>query len=164
MRGACQVENNPNLVRAYITYLSIHTHDDDISELICLVNEISQLVVERNTIMAAILPHSDNNTVQARQTLNAFMSIYCNYLNKARSRREFPWLENQDLISVEWSTGEVCTMHILVVHAMIILLTYDQTDYDELFKVLLETWFPENNEPPKVFLVNTGEEASLIPD
>lgn len=82
LRTACQVENSPELVQAYISYLSTYTIDDDLIDLTSLVNEISQLVVERNTIVAAILPLPDNNTAQGRQTLRAFMSIYCNYLNK----------------------------------------------------------------------------------
>ncbi|XP_017798364.1 PREDICTED: integrator complex subunit 1 [Habropoda laboriosa] len=165
LRGACQVENNPDLVHAYISYLAAHTTDDDLPDLTDLANEISQLVVERSTIIAAILPQSEIDNSQAKQTLHAFMVIFCNYLEKARSPRaeEYTWSESQDQILVQWSTGEECTMHILVVHAMIILLTYDCED-DVLFDVLLETWFPLNTEPPKAFLVDTSEEALLIPD
>ena len=134
-------------------------------DLTDLANEISQLVVERSTIIAAILPQPEIDSPQAKQTLHAFMVIFCNYLEKARSPRaeEYTWSESQDQILVQWSTGEECTMHILVVHAMIILLTYDSDD-DVLFDVLLETWFPLNTEPPKAFLVDTSEEALLIPD
>jgi integrator complex subunit 1 len=85
LRGACQVENNPDLVQAYISYLAAHTLDDDLPDLINLVNEISQLVVERNTIVAAILPQLDSDSAQGRQTLYAFLSIYCNYLNKVKT-------------------------------------------------------------------------------
>lgn len=55
-------------------------------------------------------------------------------------------------------------MHILVVHAMIILLTYGPGQDPELFSDLMETWVPTNKEPPKAFLVDTSEEALLIPD
>lgn len=34
----------------------------------------------------------------------------------------------------------------------------------ELFEFLLETWFPINSEPPKAYLIDTTEEALLIPD
>lgn len=85
LRTACQVENNPELVHAYIAYLAVHTIDDDLNELTNLVNEISQLVVERNTIIGAILPQPDIDSPQARQTLYAFLSIYCNYLNKVKN-------------------------------------------------------------------------------
>ncbi|XP_044017877.1 integrator complex subunit 1 isoform X2 [Aphidius gifuensis] len=168
LRNACQVENNPELVRSYISYLSVHTKNDDLSELTDLVNEISQLVVERSTITAALLPEPENDCLQTRTTLQYLKQIFCNYLIKARLPRGegYTWSESQDQILVQWETGEECTMHILVVHAMIILLTYDVTDDDDngLSNDLLEIWFPENNEPPKAFLVDTSEEALLIPD
>lgn len=153
-------------MRGYIAFLAEHTQHDDLPELTDLANEISQLVVERSTITAAILPEPDNDCPQARQTLNAFKRIFCNYLEKARAPRGegYTWSESQDQILVQWSTGEECTMHILVVHAMIILLTYDVSDDEGLFMKLLSTWFPENAEPPKAFLVDTSEEALLIPD
>ncbi|KAF7414832.1 hypothetical protein HZH68_003321 [Vespula germanica] len=166
LRGACQVENNPDLVHAYISYLAAHTTEDDLPDLTDLANEISQLVVERSTIIAAILPQPEGDNHQTKQTLHAFMAIFCNYLEKARAPRGegYTWSESQDQILVQWSSGEECTMHILVVHAMIILLTYDSSDDDELFANLLETWFPLNADPPKAFLVDTSEEALLIPD
>lgn len=166
LRGACQVENNPELVRAYIAYLAEHTVDDDLAELTDLATEISQLVVERSTIIGAILPEPDNDSPQAKQTLQAFKSIFCNYLEKVRSPpgEGYMWSESQDQILVQWSTGEECTMHILVVHAMIILLTYDVIDDNDLSNDLLEIWFPENAEPPKAFLADTTEEALLIPE
>lgn len=165
LRGACQVENSPELVQAYISYLATHTVDDDLPDLTDLANEISQLVVERSTIIAAILPQSEIDNQVSRQTLHAFMAIFCNYLQKARLPRGegYQWSESQDQILVQWSNGEECTMHILVVHAMIILLTYDISEDDSLFNNLLETWFPLT-EPPKAFLVDTSEEALLIPD
>lgn len=152
-------------MQAYISYLATHTVDDDQPEFTDLANEISQLVVERSTIIAAILPQPENDNPQARQTLHAFMAIFCNYLQKARLPRGegYQWSESQDQILVQWSNGEECTMHILVVHAMIILLTYDTSEDDPLFNNLLETWFPLT-EPPKAFLVDTSEEALLIPD
>lgn len=145
--------------------MAAHTVDDDLPDLTDLANEISQLVVERSTIIAAILPQPESDNQQAKQTLHAFMAIFCNYLEKARSPRGegYQWSESQDQILVQWSNGEECTMHILVVHAMIILLTYDTSEDDQLFNNLLETWFPLTD-PPKAFLVDTSEEALLIPD
>ncbi|XP_069110370.1 integrator complex subunit 1-like [Argopecten irradians] len=56
-------------------------------------------------------------------------------------------------------------MHVLVVHAMIILLTYGppkggETEYQDL----LDTWFPAEGQPPSAFLMDTSEEALLLPD
>lgn len=152
-------------MHTYIAYLAAHTADDDLHDLTDLANEISQLVVERSTIIVAILPQPESDNPQAKQTLHNFMAIFCNYLAKARLPRgeSYPWSESQDQILVQWSSGVECTMHILVVHAMIILLTYDTSEDDELFNTLLETWFPLT-EQPKAFLVDTSEEALLIPD
>jgi integrator complex subunit 1 len=94
------------------------------------------------------------------------MMIFFSYLQKAREPRKeaYTWSESQDQILVTWSSGEESTMHILVVHAMIILLTYGPGKDAELFNGLMETWVPQNKEPPKAFLVDTSEEALLIPD
>ncbi|XP_074109265.1 integrator complex subunit 1 [Cotesia typhae] len=166
LRPACLVENNPELVRAYIAYLAEHTVDDDLPDFADLANDMAQLVVERSTITAAILPEPDSDCPQARQTLQALKTIFCNYLRKARSPSggNITWSESQDQILVQWASKEECTMHILVVHAMIILLTYDILDDNGLSNDLLETWFPEIGDPPKAYLVDTSEEALLIPD
>ena len=44
-----------------------------------------------------------------------------------------------------------------------ILLFKFVTDVN-LFESLLETWFPVGKEPPKAYLVDTSEEALLLPD
>lgn len=56
-----------------------------------------------------------------------------------------------------WPGGQECTLHILVVHAMIILLTYGpQCIHDSIkFDHLLEAWFPtDRKQMPKVKLLN----------
>ena len=35
---------------------------------------------------------------------------------------------------------------------------------EELYKELLETWFPENGRPPSAYLLDKSEEALLLPD
>ncbi|KAL1124337.1 hypothetical protein AAG570_000966 [Ranatra chinensis] len=164
LRSACQVENDPNLVTAYLCFLSHHA-DGDLSEMTDLVLDMAQLIVERSTIMAAILPNTD----QPNPALDAFVSIFYNYITKAREpRREaYAWSESQDQVLVTWPTSEECTVHILVVHAIVILLTYGPTAVSKstYYNHLLDTWFPkEIEQAPKGFLVDTSEEALLIPD
>ena len=43
--------------------------------------------------------------------------------------RDLDWSESQDLINVFWHTRELATLHILVVHIQIILLTFGQLPY-----------------------------------
>lgn len=168
LRGACVVENNPDLIRAYIAYLSIHTRNDELVDLFYLAGEICQVVVERHHLVEAILPPNDTS-FRGKQTIHAFMAIFCNYLQKARNCREqststFGWSDNQDLIFVQWPTGEQCTIHILVIHCLLILLTYYPENDDPLFEETLNMWFPETIEQPKFFMVDTNEEATFIPD
>ncbi|PNF16802.1 hypothetical protein B7P43_G18054 [Cryptotermes secundus] len=166
LRQACQVENDPALVSSYIYFLALHTTHDSLPELADLVLDMAQLIVERSSIIAAILPATDHDIPGALSTQNALMLMFCSYLQKAREpRREaYTWSESQDQILVTWSTGEESTMHILVVHAMIILLNYGPGQDLNLFESLLETWFPLGKETPKAYLVDTSEEALLIPD
>ena len=114
----------------------------------------------------------------------------------------------QDQILLQWTSGKSATMNILVVHAMIILLTYgspsgtrsqwlklwnqsnlnvgtrDLTSKyswiflvffflifsvvlfpgESLFNDLLDAWFPETGGPPSAYLIDTSEEALLLPD
>ena len=59
-------------------------------------------------------------------------------------------------------------MHILVVHAIVILLTYGPPNLDQqksnAFERLLDAWFPTSSEHPQAYLVETSEEALLYPD
>ena len=49
-------------------------------------------------------------------------------------------------------------------HAQIILLTYGSAHSNsELFNTLLLMWFPPGQELPSAYLVDTSEEALLIP-
>ncbi|KAK6637842.1 hypothetical protein RUM44_008264 [Polyplax serrata] len=165
LRQACQVENDPVCISSYITFLALHTAEDDLTSLGHLVQDMAQLIVERSTIMAAIMPTGQMDLDRAN-TLHSLTIIFCAYLQKAREPRKdnYTWSESQDQILVTWNSGEESTLHILVVHAMIILLSYGPASDPGLFALLLETWFPEKGPPPKAYLVDTSEEALLIPD
>ncbi|PSN34190.1 hypothetical protein C0J52_18275 [Blattella germanica] len=76
------------------------------------IKDMAQLIVERSSIVAAILPAPDHEVPGALGTQNALMLMF----------------------------------------------------YVTLFENLLETWFPLGKEPPKAYLVDTSEEALLIPD
>nr|CAD7403102.1 unnamed protein product [Timema poppensis] len=178
LRQAGQVENDPTLVSGYISFLAVHATHDSLNELTDLVLDMAQLIVERSSIVAAICPSVGNDTPSATNTQHALMLMFSyntlvrkwdiGYLKQEQAReprREaYAWSESQDQILVTWCTGEECTMHILVVHAIIILLTFGPGQDPDLFESLLEVWFPLDKEPPKAYLVDTSEEALLIPD
>lgn len=67
---------------------------------------------------------------------------------------------------VQWQTGESASLHVYIIHAVVILLTYGEpkVDLESCFNQLLDIWFPSTGEPPQAFLVDTSEEALLHPD
>ena len=70
---------------------------------------------------------------------------------------------------VQWQSGEAASLHILVIQAMVILLTYGPPSLNKesqciTFNLLLDVWFPINGEHPLAYYVETSEEAQLYPD
>lgn len=163
LRQACQVENDPFAVTAYVKFLATYTPDDGLSELSL---DITQLIIERPTIVNCILLQDAIGAAQSQLFHCSLLDIFTRYLQNARKpSKDVFWYECQDHITLQWASGETATMYILVVHSMIILLTYGPPQNDpETFNALLETWFPKGGDPPQAFLVDTSEEALLLPD
>lgn len=74
LRSACLVESDPGLVITYLTFLANHS-ETDLTELTDLVADMATFIVERPTILNAITPNPN-------QGLDAFLTIFCSYLNK----------------------------------------------------------------------------------
>ncbi|XP_063229314.1 integrator complex subunit 1 isoform X2 [Bacillus rossius redtenbacheri] len=166
LRQACQVENDPAMVSGYISFLALHAIDDPLPELFDLLLDMAQLIVERSSIVAAICPGPGNDFPGAVVIQHSLMLMFYCYLQKAREmpREHISWMDSQDQILVTWCTGEVCSIHILMVHAIILLLCYGPGHDPCLFENLLEIWFPVSKEPPKGYIAATSQEAILIPD
>ncbi|XP_050391471.2 integrator complex subunit 1 [Patella vulgata] len=168
LRNACQIETSPNLISAYIIFLSLYAMDQSLQDLDNLALDTAQLIVERTSIINHILPaEGTKRTPMEEQTLTALVNLYMTYLIKAteQDKEAYNWSNTQDQIILQWESGRSATMHILAVHAMIILLTYGAPDaennrYDEF----LSMWFPEKGSLPTAFLLDTSEEALLLPD
>ncbi|GAB1607705.1 integrator complex subunit 1 [Argonauta hians] len=167
IRKACRVETDPTLVSAYVIFLDRHIKDVTLHNMDNLAFEVAQLIVERTTVMSHVVPAGDNRPELANRTLTAVLSLYTKYMRRAKEpdKDAYDWSNSQDQIILQWENGDSATMLVLVVHAMIILLTYGppkggEEDYEEL----LETWFPEEGSPPNAFLLDTSEEALLLPD
>ncbi|XP_002435477.4 integrator complex subunit 1 [Ixodes scapularis] len=163
LRQACQVENDPFAITAYVKFLATYTPDEGLSELSL---DITQLIIERPTIVNCILLQDTTSTIYSQLFHCSLLDIFTRYLQNARKpSKDVFWYECQDHITLQWPSGETATMHILVVHSMIILLTYGPPQTNpETFNALLETWFPKGGDPPQAFLVDTSEEALLLPD
>ncbi|CAH0389258.1 unnamed protein product [Bemisia tabaci] len=170
---ACQVENDPSLIAIYISFLSVH--GITLETLPALALEMATLIVERNIISAALLPSGP--TSPPTPTLSNLLSIFYIFLNKAQAEEElcFSWDDSTDQsqeIMIKWPTGEECTLHVLIVHAIVILLTYgvppvtNESAYNKLhYNYLLDLWFPANPQHrPTAVMIDTCEDYELIPD
>lgn len=126
LRHSCQVETDSVLVSSYINFLALHTANDTLHEMLDLAIDMSQVIVERSTIIATILPVADVEDKVATKTLHSLMLIFCRYLKKVREcgQDTYAWSDSHDVVLMTWPDGKECIMHILLVHAMIILLTY----------------------------------------
>lgn len=160
LRQAILLETNPTHVSNYISFLCSQNFEDSLPDLLELILDLSSLIVERTSITSYILPGED------MQTLKALVDIFYLYIQRVREGNDetYQWTENQDHIFITWPTGEQCTLLVLVVHASIILLTYGPMENFPNFNALLDLWFPLDSEQPKAYMMETQEEAHLVPD
>ena len=113
-----------------------------------LVLDLSQFLVERSTLVTHVLPITtggasnsgvgNNHNKKAsssgalpRHVLGHLLGIMVDYIRKVRhgvgDSKELASGENggaSDQVEVQWSSGDWARLHIAVVHAVIILLTY----------------------------------------
>ncbi|CAG5115061.1 unnamed protein product, partial [Candidula unifasciata] len=175
LRKACQVETDPAQIKTYVLFLSHHALDTSQQTWNDLILDMAQLLVERTSIVNFILPDlsvkPSEKTEEQCQCLSAFIRLFVTYMRHARKEDKdtFSWSNTQDQILLQWESGQSATVHVLVVHAMIVLLTYgkpkgpnaaDEHMYTELFNM----WIQDNNRMPSGFLLDTSEEALLLPD
>ncbi|KAM8962294.1 integrator complex subunit 1 isoform 2-T2 [Pelodytes ibericus] len=167
LQQAIHMETDLQTISAYLVYLSQHAPIEDQGQHNELALDVARLTVERSTLMTHLFSKvsycSEYNVV-----LSALLSIFSCYVRRMRKSKEgdevYSWSESQDQVFLRWSTGEAATMHILVVHAMVILLTLGPPRGENDFYPLLDIWFPEKKPLPTAFLVDTSEEALLLPD
>uniref|UniRef100_A0A3B3ZVG2 Uncharacterized protein n=1 Tax=Periophthalmus magnuspinnatus TaxID=409849 RepID=A0A3B3ZVG2_9GOBI len=166
LQQAIHMETDPQTISAYLIYLSLHAPIEEQAAHNDLALDVARLIVERSTIMNSLFSrHSCRPESDA--VLNAFLTIFSTYIKRMRKTKEgedlYSWSESQDQVFLRWTTGETATMHILVVHAMVILLTLGPPKDSDFF-ALLDIWFPDKKPLPTAFLVDTSEEALLLPD
>ncbi|XP_059835761.1 integrator complex subunit 1 [Hypanus sabinus] len=167
LQQAIHVETDPQTISAYVVYLSQHAPVEEQAQHNDLALDVARLIVERSTIMTHLFAKHSYRT-ECESVLVALIAIFSRYVKRMRKTKEdeevYSWSESQDQVFLRWTTGETATMHILVVHAMVILLTLGPPQGDSDFYHLLDVWFPDKKPLPTAFLVDTSEEALLLPD
>ncbi|GCC27602.1 integrator complex subunit 1 [Chiloscyllium punctatum] len=167
LQQAIHVETDPQTISAYVIYLSQHAPVEEQAQHNDLALDVARLIVERSTIMTHLFAKHVYRT-ECESVLVALIAIFSRYVKRMRKTKEdeevYSWSESQDQVFLRWTTGETATMHILVVHAMVILLTLGPPQGESDFYHLLDVWFPERKPLPTAFLVDTSEEALLLPD
>lgn len=122
LRAACQIENNPALVMIYIQFIAANTQNDQVPEMLEHVMDMSQLIVERSTVFASIIPvwtaENEVSDGDRLQTLNCLFVMYNNYLIKLRELKPpFEWTEYPDILMVrtilEWLLMIAYSNHLL---------------------------------------------------
>ncbi|XP_044289697.1 integrator complex subunit 1 [Varanus komodoensis] len=168
LQQAIHMETDPQAISAYLVYLSQYAPVEDQGQHNELALDVARLIVERSTIMSHLFSKLSYCS-ESDAVLVALLSIFSCYIKRMRQSKEgeevYSWSESQDQVFLRWISGETATMHILVVHAMVILLTLGPPQAgDGDFYTLLDIWFPEKKPLPTAFLVDTSEEALLLPD
>lgn len=168
LQQAIHMETDPQTISAYLVYLSQHAPIEDQAQHNNLTLDVARLIVERSTIMSHLFSKLSYCS-ESDALLGALLAIFSRYIRRVRQSKEgeevYSWSESQDQVYLRWISGETATMHILVVHAMVILLTLGPPQAaDRDFYTLLDIWFPEKKPLPTAFLVDTSEEALLLPD
>lgn len=137
LRQACQVETDPDNISSYINFLAQQTANDSLLEMTDLVLDLAQLIVERATITTAVLPIAEHESKAALNTLHSLMTMFCTYMVKLKEARHesLQWTEIQDQLLISWGVDDECAMHSLVIHAMIILLTYGPSNGKYYIKI-----------------------------
>ncbi|KAG9476971.1 hypothetical protein GDO78_002385 [Eleutherodactylus coqui] len=142
LQQAIHVETDLKTISAYLVYLSQHAPIED-------QGQHNELALVRGDLI-----------LQVKYLFVA--KLYCTILYLFLI--SFAQSDSQDQIFLRWTTGETATMHILIVHAIVILLTLGPPRGPSDFFALLDIWFPEKKPLPTAFLVDTSEEALLLPD
>ena len=160
LRYALLVETNPAAVCKFVNFLSEMSDASDAR--VCLA--VAHVLIDRPAVVR-MMTTSDNS-----QYKDSFMTscsqLFLNHLQSVKQRGEpqYSWSDAQDRVIVQWeSTGESAVLNIAIIHAMVILLTIGPIPGNErFFNQMMTTWFCQP--PPQSFLVDTSEEALLLPD
>ncbi|XP_059607685.1 integrator complex subunit 1 [Phlebotomus argentipes] len=161
LRAACQVENCPRLIMLYIQFIATHTLEDSLTEMIENIVDMSQLIVERSTVLCHITPQQGQ---ERAQTLNCLFVMFSTYFKHLKEQKQtISWPEYQDVIMVRFYDGAELPIHLNILHALVILLTFSGAQPINMDEII-DYWFPVNNFIPTGWQIETMETVQILPD
>lgn len=126
LRAACQIENNAELIMSYIQFIASNTLHDGVTDMFDHVMDMSQLIVERSTVFSQIIPALNEVHENKFNTLNCLFVMFNNFFVKLRESKNQTFAEYPELLLVHFSDGTQCSIHLSIIQAFIILLTYSK--------------------------------------
>ncbi|KAI8424721.1 hypothetical protein MSG28_006675 [Choristoneura fumiferana] len=176
LRAACLAECVPRHVAAYIAFLARHVASCPPPALPPLVLDLSQVVMERQCVMAPVLPPAELRSPPPaadrlqHRTLHALTTILYTHLRTARSTTAVAVDETAarrgarrgELVLLQWDAGALA-LPAVVAHAHYKLLCFGPAIYDtnqEMYSWLESVWISES---PQAFLPD-GASTSLLAD
>ena len=81
LRTALQMETQPRAVASYIKFLATHALEDPLQDLADLTFDLAQLIVERSSLVSALLP-SPSNRKRGAKTLECLIMLFWHYIQK----------------------------------------------------------------------------------
>lgn len=185
---AMKWETDEAALVAYVLFLS-----NDLEETMNIISDdatsssskyalsIGHLLINRRHFIKSILQGEITGKELGPTLLNSLLKIMLRHLKSAKvdspgngDGDEIPWRDTQDEIFLRWPNMQHAQLHIFVTQSMILLLTLGLPSAvtgladeicDDLYMELLNCWFNEGgNILPKAYLMDTQEEALLLPD
>ncbi|VVD04344.1 unnamed protein product [Leptidea sinapis] len=170
IRAALLVECIPAHLAAYLAFLAEHApQEPDLTD-----TDLSQVLMERTTVMGHVLPASDARGDQSSQhrALYAATLILHTHLKQVlagaaggEAGEAGAWGAGGERVSLAWRSGRRATVHVVVAHAHLKLLCYGPSVYDtnqEMYSWLQSTWL--GPDAPETLATESAEEGVLLPD
>ncbi|CAH0728666.1 unnamed protein product, partial [Brenthis ino] len=186
VRAACLAESAPPHVAAYLAFLARHAPHAAPRDLTDIVLDLSQVLMERTTVMGYVLPPvdctetpRDERLLAQHRALHALTTIFYTHLRQVLSSEAAEAGEAEEgegwsageRVALAWAGGRRAVLHVVVAHAHLKLLCFGPSYFDtnqEMYSWLLSTWVAD---APEATVAGAGAAAAgeegegvLLPD
>ncbi|CAK1547521.1 unnamed protein product [Leptosia nina] len=181
IRAALLVECIPEHLAAYLAFLAENSTESQPEELTDTVLDLSQVLMERTTVIGHVLPATERRGDQRahHRALHAATTILYTHLRQVLAmgpQAEPPEAMDEgaegstnwaggEKVTLQWASGRRATLHVLTAHAHLKLLCYGPSLFDvnqEMYSWLVTMWV--GADAPDTIVTESVEEGVLLPD